>query len=579
MSTCKPIILFFLFSLLFTSTCFSQQLQKYSVFKLENKIGTENISTSILESNTTYDIVIQTNDRGLAMLLSSKFSSFGSEIKFNSMGHTSRFKKETIDTGFKASSGFPLSQNGSIKMRELLISSWLKVGKPQTIKSALNGKEISITEMLKEESIPELKEFKAFRIHHDLDEIFWIDGTGKGIFLTATDSEGDKREVISNDNLPLFQKLNHQSTQYLLNAYQEQLKSVAKQYDLIAILGGNIIDVVRNGEIINNTLILIKNGKLDYVGTLDRSLIPPNAHLIDASNKYLLPGLWDMHVHLFHPDYLNRALLSGATTVRDMGNELDFISQLKALANKSTMPLPRIYTAGLIDGKSANALGNIQVKSKVEIEEAVKKYHELGFEQIKVYDYLKKSDFNTIVTEAKRYNMQVVGHLPIGYTLPYFANNGMNSFSHIRSLMNSLNWSSPDLKATNKELLDHIKAKNIYLDPTLNVFRLTGDKRIAAYERLVKLMFDYGIPIVAGTDNEGTIAEEIQTYAKLGLKPIDAIRAATIVPAQVMGAEKESGSIEQGKNASVLILDENPLINIGTLQQIRSIINGQFIIR
>jgi imidazolonepropionase-like amidohydrolase len=75
-----------------------------------------------------------------------------------------------------------------------------------------------------------------------------------------------------------------------------------------------------------------------------------------------------------------------------------------------------------------------------------------------------------------------------------------------------------------------------------------------------------------------SIPEEIQSYVQLGLSPLEAIRAATIVPATLMGAAKESGSIEKGKTGDLLILDENPLLNIGTLNKIRTIVRGQFVI-
>jgi imidazolonepropionase-like amidohydrolase len=172
----------------------------------------------------------------------------------------------------------------------------------------------------------------------------------------------------------------------------------------------------------------------------------------------------------------------------------------------------------------------------------------------------------------------VVGHLPTGYTLSYFINNGLNSLSHVDFFMNSLKWSSGDFVMANKALLDDMIAKRTYLDPTLNVYRLTKDKKVDVFYKLVKMFADYGIPIVAGTDNEGTIPEEIQSYVQSGLSPLEAIRAATIVPATVMGAAKESGSIEKGKTADLLILDDNPLLNIGTLNKIRTILKGQFII-
>ncbi|RZJ64192.1 MAG: hypothetical protein EOO45_19050, partial [Flavobacterium sp.] len=282
--------------------------------------------------------------------------------------------------------------------------------------------------------------------------------------------------------------------------------------------------------------------------------------------------------HVFHPSYLQKALLSGVTTVRDMGNELDFLVQLKEMVGKRTVPTPNLYAAGLLDGRSAATLGNMPATNPAEIKANVKRYHEAGFTQIKVYSSVSKKNFDLIVAEAKRYKMQVVGHLPTGYTLGYFINNGLNSLSHVHFFMNNIKWSSGDLAAANKTLLHNMLAKHTYLDPTLNVYRLTGDKKIGLYFRLVKMFADYGIPIVAGTDNEGTVSEEIQSYVQLGLSPLEAIQSATIVPATLMGSAKESGSIEKGKAGELLILEDNPLVDIGALNKIRTIVLGEFVI-
>lgn len=573
------IALAFSISLIFhISSSSGQEVQKFHVFKLENKIGTEEVSSSNKADGKTIHIVIRTKDRGQALLLTSSLSASSSELKLVSIGHTSRFKKEQLDTTIAVNGGFPLGNNGSIKMREMLIANWQIAGRPNVVKSGLDGTAISIHEIIEPNTSSNHKGLRVFLINHGLDEIFWTDMEGNGVFMTTNDTEGDKREVVADQYLPQFGTLNQQSTQYLLQAYKESSSTIGKSYAAIAILGGNIIDVARGGELQKNTMILIINGKIDYVGAIDRSLIPPAAHVIDASNKFLIPGLWDMHAHVFHPSYLQKALLSGVTTVRDMGNEFDFLVQLKEMIGKKSVPSPNLYAAGLLDGRSAATLGTMLATNPKDIKANVKRYHEAGFTQIKVYSSVSKKNFDLIVAEAKHYKMQVVGHLPTGYTLGYFINNGLNSLSHIHFFMNNIKWSSDDLLAANKTLLDNMVARNTYLDPTLNVYRLTGDKKIVFYLRLVKMFADYGIPIVAGTDNEGTISEEIQSYVQLGLSPLEAIRSATIVPATLMGSAKDSGSIEKGKAGELLILEDNPLLNISTLNKIRTIVLGEFVI-
>jgi imidazolonepropionase-like amidohydrolase len=576
---CFPVGLF-ISSLIFAPRSTAQVKQIYQVYKLENKIGTEEVTASAVTENTSVQIAIRTQDRGYNLSLIADLKTNNSGFKYTSAGHTSRFKKENIDTLISATGGFPLSENGSIKIRELLINQWMNAEKPGLLKSAFGSSGISIKEMtIPSTAAAELRDLRAFLINQGLYEVYWMDKNGKSVFLTTNDSEGDKREIVNDKYVRDFTQLNQQSTQFMLQAYSDKAQKLGEKYATIAIVAGNIVDLTRSGEVQKNMMILIKKGKIDYVGTTDRSLIPSDAKVIDATNKFLIPGLWDMHAHVFHPSYLQKELLSGVTSLRDMANEFDFVVQLKNLASKGTLPVPTIYAAGLLDGKSLSSLGAMLATNPEEIKTNVKRYHDAGFNQIKIYDNIKKKDFNSIVTEARRYHMDVVGHLPTGYTMGYFINNGMNSISHIHFFMNSIKWSSADLTAANRPLLDSLKSHRVYLDPTINVYQMTGDKRTPLFGRLLNLFSNYGIPIVAGTDNEGTIPDEIQTYVQLGMSPLNALRAATVVPAEIMGATQQSGSLEKGKNGDLLILDENPLTNISTLKKITTVIKGQYVVR
>jgi len=576
--TYSALIVFILSFTVYSPFTAAQETQHYQVYKLENRIGTEKVSIAGRTDSAAVAITISTVDRGRPLMLTASLTPNTTGARYTSTGQTSRFKQERIDQRYSSNEGFPLSQNGSIKMREMLIAYWIKAERPAVIKSALDGSAIRISEITDITGGYQADGWKAFLINNGLDEVFWTDAKGKAVFLTTTDSEGDKREVINDQYLPAFSKLNQQSTSHLLQSYQDHSDIEAKKNPAIAILGGTIIDITRNGELRNNTMVLIINGKIDYVGAVDKSRIPQGARLIDATNKFLLPGLWDMHAHIFHPAYLERALRAGVTSVRDMGNEFDFVKQLMDMVEKESTPAPNFYAAGLLDGKSPATLGAMLATNENEIKKNIAAYHDAGFRQIKVYSSVKKKDFNTIVEEAKRYEMDVVGHLPTGYTISYFINNGMRSISHINYFMNSINWSSSDLKTGNHSLLDSMRSHRIFLDPTLNVYRLMGDKKVAFYQRLIKLFADNGIPIVAGTDNEGTVADEIQNYMRCGMSPLNAIRSATLVPAEVMGEAQRSGSISQGKDGDILILDENPLLQINTLQRIPTIIRDQYVI-
>lgn len=558
---------------------FGQQQQNYTVYKLQHKIGAETSKPSKTGDSLNYLIRIETNDRSAKLSLTSSLKSFQQHlVAYTSIGQTSRAAHEQIDTSFVSTNGYPISDNGSIQLKELLVKYWLAKGKPLEIPSLLTKTPIKIKE-LAQVNLPNTAQMATvFELQHTStkNEFLWLSADGKALFLATNDTETDKREVIANDYQQLLDFFTAKSNHYLIEAYQKANKDLGKSFEDMAIVGGNIIDFA-SGTWINNGLIVLKNGKIVYTGPMDKALIPAQAQQLNASGKYIIPGLWDMHVHLFHPDDLKNALLNGITTIRDMANEFDFVNGLKALTQDPSFPSPTLLRAGVIEGKSPFALGAVQASNSTEISTAVKMYHDAGFDQIKVYSKISKKNVPLIFEQAKKHNMEMVGHIPDALTLKYCVENGMKMISHVHYFMNAMKWKSTDLNKDNQDLLALLQQKGVVVDPTLNVYASGEPYKLANYKRVTKFLFDNGIPIVAGTDN-GKIAQELSLYVEAGLTPLAALKAATIVPAKAMKMEHQSGSIEVGKNADLLLLDANPLENIKHIEKINTIIKGTFVI-
>jgi imidazolonepropionase-like amidohydrolase len=369
-----------------------------------------------------------------------------------------------------------------------------------------------------------------------------------------------------------------------------------------AMVGATIVDGT-GGPAIRDGVIVVRDGRIADVGPRAAVTVPPDAFSVPVDGKTIIPGLWDMHTHVTQIEWAPVYLGAGVTTVRDMGNEFEFITPLRdAIASKRAAG-PRILAAGLIDGGGPNAFGVYYAATPEEAKQAVAKYHDAGFEQIKIYSLVTPAIVEAISAEAHRLGMTVTGHVPNGMTIEQAAAAGMDHIAHLPIRGEA---GSDDVKKTIAFLKEH----RTVIDPTQSWNELLGHAvgtPIAAFQpgvskipaplnrvfsnagaagidaatartrlerglRIVKALHDAGVPVVVGTD-EGipghSVHREIELYVEAGLTPMEALQAATIVPARAMRMDAEVGTIERGKRADLVVLNANPLDAIRNIRSVR----------
>lgn len=296
-------------------------------------------------------------------------------------------------------------------------------------------------------------------------------------------------------------------------------------------------------------------------------------------------------------------LAAGVTTVRDMGNELEFVTALRdAIASRRALG-PRLLLAGLVDGGGPNAFGVVYAATPDEAKQAIAKYHGAGFQQIKIYSLVTPSIVEALCAEAHRLGMTVTGHVPNGMTIEQAAAAGMDHIAHLAIRGEA---GSDEVNRT----IAFLRERKTVIDPTQSWNELLGHAAgtpIAAFQpgvtkipaplnrvfssagaagidpatsrarlerglRIVKALHDAGVPVVVGTD-EGipghSVHREIELYVEAGLTPMAALRAATIVPARAMKLDAELGTIERGKRADLVVLNANPLDAIRNIRSVR----------
>ena len=371
----------------------------------------------------------------------------------------------------------------------------------------------------------------------------------------------------------------------------------------VALVGATLIDGTGRAAIPAATVI-VADGEIVAAGPSSTVKVPFDTKTFDVRGKTIVPGLWDMHAHLHQIEWVPVYIAAGVTSVRDMGNELPFVVSLRNAVDSGRVTGPHIHLAGLVDGDGPNAFGAMSASTPQEGRAIVRKYHDLGFEQMKLYDLLSPAVVSAICDEAHKLGMTVTGHLPRALSVTAAVDSGMDQFAHLPIRGDA---ASDSTIATIK----YLRAHGTIIDPTESWNEIGGHSRdesvqafqpvlqhlpppfvqfrvanwgaanidpATAHARLqrsldvIAALHKAGVPIVAGTD-EGipgfSVYREMELYVKAGFSPMDALRAATAVPAAALGLEKETGTIEPGKHADLLVLDKNPLDDISNIRTLR----------
>src|SRR6202046_163052 len=317
-------------------------------------------------------------------------------------------------------------------------------------------------------------------------ETLWFDSSKNLVASVTTDAEFDHFEAIREGYESALGTFVGRAGGDEMAALTEMAKGISgARSDSITIVNGTLIDGTGKPPIPNATVV-IENGKITAAGPRAQIKYTKHAKILDASGKFVLPGLWDMHAHFEQVEWGPIYLAAGATTVRDCGNELEFITAVRdAVANGRGLG-PRILAAGVVDGDGPLALGIDRVNNAAQAKEWVDRYHDLGFQQIKIYSSVKLASVEAITAEAHRLGMTVTGHIPEGMNAYEGVEAGMDQINHIQYVADIMRKQMPPgskrvdrIEATaNVDLnspeslraIAFLKSHGTVIDPTLVVF-------------------------------------------------------------------------------------------------------------
>lgn len=462
-------------------------------------------------------------------------------------------------------------------------------------------------------------------------ETLWFDSSRNLVAEVSTDAEFDHFEAIREGYESALGDFVSRAGSDNMAALAEISKGIPGSHSpSLAIVGATLIDGTGAAPV-PDSAVLIENGRIKAVGPRSKVKLPKDAQVVDAKGKFLLPGLWDMHAHFEQVEWGPIYLAAGVTTVRDCGNEFEFITSVRDAIAQNRGLGPRLLLAGFVDGTSPMAIGTVRTDTPEQARTWVDRYHDAGFQQMKIYSSVKLEEVKAVAEEAHRLGMTVTGHVPEGLNAYQVIEAGQDQINHIpyiadimraplpenasrderRKAVANLDLNSPDAKKALSFLKDH----HTVLDPTLSIYELFDattanppanfepgvnkispelaqaltdvgppDANSALREKvfqkevaIVGALHRAGIPIVAGTDQAvpgHSLHREMELYVQAGFTPMEAIQAATTVPAKVMGLNNEIGTLEKGKRADLILLTADPLADIHNTRAVEYVITN-----
>lgn len=376
-------------------------------------------------------------------------------------------------------------------------------------------------------------------------------------------------------------------------------------------------------QVLPHQVVVVEDGLVAAAGPVGAVEVPEDALRIDGRGRWLMPGLADLHVHLFSTTDLLLYVANGVTTIRNLGGygAADSVLALRARISSGKLLGPTVFTSGnWLDGSPPIRDINTVVTTAAAARREVDAQARAGFDFVKVYETLTPDVYAAILDEAARVGVPVTGHAPPSVGLEGVLGSGQVELAHAAMILRSVGWNADS--ATMTRVADRIARAGVAVTATLsmaelairqsgnlfeiariaarpvnryvppdrrdfwrnqNMFagmplRVDADLRTAAVRRLVRALHEAGVPVLAGTDADVggqvpgfSIHDELRSLVVAGLSPYEALRTATAEPyaflARVLPDVQPFGTIEVGHRADLLLLEADPLQDVAHVER------------
>ena len=415
----------------------------------------------------------------------------------------------------------------------------------------------------------------------------------------------------------------------------------------------NIVDT-RSGNLERNMTVVIKNGQIDGIAKVGLIQESRKIRVVNANGKFLIPGLWDMHVHsaggsapawdekIIYPLYI----ANGVTGVRDMGGDPALLEKRREHIERGQVLGPHMVLGGpfLAGGKSDSQ--TIAVNNPAEGRQAVVTLKNRGVDFIKILSNITRPTYMAIAEEARKLKIRFVGHVPDTVSVEEASAAGQRSIEHLTGILLACSSREAELRQQRLDALakkdfksysenemqavstyNSVKAHHLFVEltdnntwqvPTLvwdsadahigdpdppdelkyvpasvrkqwdpaKLLSATTPEEMAAkkelasrYIELAGAMHHADVPFMAGSDGPDpfvvpgfSLHEELELLVQAGFSNAEALQTATFSPALFLAKLDHYGVIEKGREADMVLLEGNPLEEIGNTQKIVAVI-------
>ncbi len=413
-----------------------------------------------------------------------------------------------------------------------------------------------------------------------------------------------------------------------------------------------LIDIT-DGRAQPDTTVTMDGNRISAVARSTEST-PKSGQVVNARGQYLIPGLWDMHTHVYFDEtaadgtdlILPLLLANGITGIRDMGSELDQVLHARAEIEAHRLLGPRMIVSGpMLDGPKSQYKASIPITTQEDGRKAVDMLKKRGVDFIKTQSGIPRAAYFAIAEESKKRGIEFEGHVPDSIRAAEAVAAGQRSFEHLIGIFEA---SSPDedkyltgkkgpgaflatWNADREAGIIRLLARNhVWQCPTLfwergqwlvDAIDYSGDPDLAWAARtwvtklwpasrksilrsldtdplpvrekfvsheldIIRKLKAANVPFLAGTDTPAgvdvipgvSLHRELQRFVAAGFTPLEALQTATLNPARFYNRLTDYGPIQKGRIADLVLLEANPLDDIGNTRKISGVItDGRYI--